>query len=59
MTSILAEFSRLHRDTLRPGQTSVLFQPLSPDLLVLALTAALMGAMVNFTVAFVSGSFSA
>jgi ABC-type branched-subunit amino acid transport system permease subunit len=38
-----------------PGQTSVLFQPLSPDLLVLALTAALMGAMVNLTVAFVSG----
>jgi ABC-type branched-subunit amino acid transport system permease subunit len=38
-----------------PGQTSVLTQPLSPDLLLFALTAALVGAMVNLTVAFVSG----
>ncbi|MGO9455821.1 MAG: ABC transporter permease [Acidimicrobiales bacterium] len=38
-----------------PGQTSVLTQPLSPDLLLFALTAALVGAMVNLTVAFISG----
>ncbi len=38
-----------------PGQTSVLTQPLSPDLLLFALTAALVGAMVNLTVAFVAG----
>jgi ABC-type branched-subunit amino acid transport system permease subunit len=38
-----------------PGQTSVFTQPLSPDLLLFALTAALVGAMVNLTVAFVSG----
>lgn len=38
-----------------PGQSSVLTQVLSPDLLVLALTAALVGAMVNLTVAFVAG----
>jgi len=38
-----------------PGQTSVLTQPLSPDLLLFALTAALIGAMVNLTVAFVAG----
>jgi ABC-type branched-subunit amino acid transport system permease subunit len=37
-----------------PGQGSVLTQPLSPDLLVLALTAALIGGMVNLTVAFVA-----
>jgi ABC-type branched-subunit amino acid transport system permease subunit len=38
-----------------PGQTNVLTQPLSPDLLLFALTAALVGAMVNLTVAFVAG----
>ncbi len=38
-----------------PGQTSVLVQPLSPDLLLLALTAALVGAMVSLPVAFVAG----
>lgn len=38
-----------------PGQTSVLIQPLSPDLLILALTAALIGAMVNLAVAFFAG----
>jgi len=38
-----------------PGQTSVLTQPLSPDLLLFALTAALVGAMVNLTAAFVAG----
>lgn len=38
-----------------PGQTSVLTQPLSPDLLLFALTGALVGAMVNLTVAFFSG----
>jgi branched-chain amino acid transport system permease protein len=38
-----------------PGQTSSLTEVLSPDLLVLALTAALVGAMVNLTVAFVAG----
>jgi ABC-type branched-subunit amino acid transport system permease subunit len=38
-----------------PGQSSVLTQVLSPDLLLLALTAALVGAMVNLTVAFVAG----
>ena len=38
-----------------PGQTSALTQVLSPDLLLLALTAALVGAMVNLTVAFVAG----
>ena len=38
-----------------PGQTSALTQVLSPDLLLLALTAALVGAMINLTVAFVAG----
>lgn len=38
-----------------PGQTSSLTQVLSPELLVLALTAALVGGMVNLTVAFVAG----
>jgi ABC-type branched-subunit amino acid transport system permease subunit len=38
-----------------PGQTSVLTQPLSPDLLLFALLAALVGAMVNLTVSFISG----
>ena len=38
-----------------PGQTSALTEVLSPDLLLLALTAALVGAMVNLTVAFVAG----
>jgi ABC-type branched-subunit amino acid transport system permease subunit len=38
-----------------PGQTSVLTQPLSPDLLLFALLAALIGAMVNLTVSFVAG----
>jgi ABC-type branched-subunit amino acid transport system permease subunit len=38
-----------------PGQTSVLTVPLSPDLLLFALTAALVGAMVNLTAAFISG----
>ena len=38
-----------------PGQTSVLTQVLSPELLLLALTAAMVGAMVNLTVAFVAG----
>jgi ABC-type branched-subunit amino acid transport system permease subunit len=38
-----------------PGQTSALTQVLSPDLLLIALTAALIGAMVNLTVAFVAG----
>jgi len=38
-----------------PGQTTVLTQVLSPDLLVLALIAGLVGAMFNLTVAFVAG----
>ena len=38
-----------------PGQTSALTQAVSPDLLLFALTAALVGAMVNLTVAFVAG----
>jgi ABC-type branched-subunit amino acid transport system permease subunit len=38
-----------------PNQTSALTQALSPDLLLYALTAALLGAMVNLTVAFVAG----
>jgi hypothetical protein len=38
-----------------PGQTSALTQALSPDLLLYALTAALIGAMVNLTVAFIAG----
>jgi ABC-type branched-subunit amino acid transport system permease subunit len=38
-----------------PGQVSALTQALSPDLLLFALTAALIGAMVNLTVAFVAG----
>ena len=38
-----------------PSQTSALTQALSPDLLLYALTAALVGAMVNLTVAFVAG----
>jgi ABC-type branched-subunit amino acid transport system permease subunit len=38
-----------------PGQTSVLTEVLSPDLLVLALIAGLVGAMTNLTVAFVAG----
>ncbi len=37
-----------------PGQTSALTEVLSPDLLLLALTAALVGAMVNLTTAFVA-----
>ncbi len=38
-----------------PAQTSALTQALSPDLLVFALAAALLGAMLNLTVAFVAG----
>ena len=38
-----------------PGQTSSLTDVLSPDLLLLALTAALVGAMVNLPLAFVAG----
>jgi ABC-type branched-subunit amino acid transport system permease subunit len=38
-----------------PNQTSALTQALSPDLLLYALTAALLGAMVSLTVAFVAG----
>jgi ABC-type branched-subunit amino acid transport system permease subunit len=38
-----------------PGQTSALTQVLSPDLLLFALTAALVGAMINLTAAFVAG----
>jgi ABC-type branched-subunit amino acid transport system permease subunit len=38
-----------------PNQTSALTQALSPDLLLFALTAALIGAMVNLTVAFIAG----
>jgi ABC-type branched-subunit amino acid transport system permease subunit len=38
-----------------PNQTSALTQALSPDLLLYALAAALIGAMVNLTVAFVAG----
>ena len=37
-----------------PGQTASLTEVLSPDLLLLALTAAMVGAMVNLTVAFVA-----
>jgi len=37
-----------------PGQTSSLTEVLSPELLLLALTAAMVGAMVNLTAAFVS-----
>jgi ABC-type branched-subunit amino acid transport system permease subunit len=42
---------------LAPGQTSALVQAVSPDLLLFALTAALVGAMVNLTVAFVAGTW--
>ncbi|HUI04094.1 MAG TPA: ABC transporter permease [Acidimicrobiales bacterium] len=38
-----------------PGQASVLTQVLSPDLLLLALVAALLGAMVSLPVAFAAG----
>ncbi len=38
-----------------PGQQTALTQPLSSDLLVYALLAALVGAMVNLTVAFIAG----
>ena len=38
-----------------PNQTSALTQALSPDLLLYTLTAALIGAMVNLTVAFIAG----
>ena len=38
-----------------PNQTSALTQALSPDLLLYALAAALIGAMVNLTAAFVAG----
>src|ERR1700689_4083979 len=38
-----------------PGQTSALTQGLSPDLLLFALPAALVGAMINLTVAFAAG----
>ncbi len=38
-----------------PNQTSALTQALSPDLLLYALTAALLGAMVSLTVAFIAG----
>jgi ABC-type branched-subunit amino acid transport system permease subunit len=38
-----------------PGQTSALTEVLSPDLLLLALLAALLGAMVSLPVAFVAG----
>jgi branched-chain amino acid transport system permease protein len=38
-----------------PGQTSALTDVLSPDLLLLALTAALVGAMVSLPAAFVAG----
>ncbi len=38
-----------------PNQTSALTQALSPDLLLYALTAALIGAMVSLTMAFVAG----
>lgn len=38
-----------------PNQTSALTQALSPDLLLYALTAALIGAMISLTVAFVAG----
>ncbi|HEY6622335.1 MAG TPA: ABC transporter permease [Acidimicrobiales bacterium] len=52
MAGILSAFTAILAS---PGQTSVLTQPLSPDLLLFALTAALIGAMVNLTVSFVSG----
>jgi ABC-type branched-subunit amino acid transport system permease subunit len=38
-----------------PNQTSALTQALSPDLLLYALTAALIGAMINLTTAFIAG----
>ncbi len=38
-----------------PNQTSALTQALSPDLLLFALVAALIGAMINLTVAFIAG----
>ena len=38
-----------------PNQTSALTQALSPDLLVYALTAALIGAMISLPVAFIAG----
>jgi ABC-type branched-subunit amino acid transport system permease subunit len=38
-----------------PGQTSALTQALSPDTLLYALTAALLGAMISLTVAFIAG----
>jgi ABC-type branched-subunit amino acid transport system permease subunit len=38
-----------------PGQQTALTQPLSSDLLIYALLAALIGAMVNLTVAFIAG----
>ncbi len=38
-----------------PGQTSALTQALSPDTLLYALAAALLGAMISLTVAFIAG----
>ena len=52
LAAILSAFTAILAS---PGQTSVLAQPLSPDLLLFALTAALIGAMVNLTVSFVAG----
>ncbi len=52
LAAILSAFTAILAS---PGQTSVLTQPLSPDLLLFALTAALIGAMVNLTVSFVAG----
>ncbi|HMD46009.1 MAG TPA: ABC transporter permease [Acidimicrobiales bacterium] len=52
LAGILSAFTAILNS---PNQTSALTQILSPDLLLLALTAALIGAMVNLTVAFVAG----
>ena len=52
LAAVLSAFTQI---LAQPGQTSVLTQPLSPDLLLFALLASLVGAMVNLTVAFVAG----
>jgi ABC-type branched-subunit amino acid transport system permease subunit len=53
--TVAGALSAFNAILLAPGQTSALTQAVSPDLLLFALTAALVGAMVNLTVAFVAG----
>ncbi len=53
--TVAGALSAFNAILLAPGQTSALTQAVSPDLLLFALTAALVGAMVNLTVAFIAG----